>query len=79
MKKQMIQLSMDDFCAEVKNTMNSLPSFFYEHLDNLVVEVEDYPSRKTLKKAHFTDAEIKEGSIVAPRAIEDEAVIVPPT
>jgi predicted Zn-dependent protease with MMP-like domain len=62
MKKQMIQLSMDDFCAEVENTMNSLPSFFYEHLENLVVEVEDFPSKKTLKKAHFSPAEIREGN-----------------
>lgn len=58
----MIQLSMDDFCAEVENTMNSLPSFFYEHLDNLVVEVEDFPSKKTLKKAHFSPSEIREGN-----------------
>ena len=58
----MIQLSMDEFCAEVTNTMNSLPSFFYEHLDNLVVEVEEFPSKKTLIKAHFSAAEIKEGN-----------------
>ena len=62
MKKQMIQLSMDDFCAEVQNTMNSLPSFFYEHLDNVVVEVEEFPSKKTLRKAHFSHAEIKDGN-----------------
>ena len=61
MKKHMIQLTMDDFCAEVKKTMNSLPSFFYEHLDNVVVEVQEFPTKKTLKKASFSDAEIKEG------------------
>ncbi len=62
MKKQMIRLTMDDFCAEVENTMNSLPGFFYEHLDNVIVEVQEFPSKKTLKKANFSAAEIKEGN-----------------
>ena len=58
----MIQLTMDDFCAEVKNTMNSLPVFFYEHLDNVIVEVQEFPSKKMLIKANFSAAEIKEGN-----------------
>jgi len=58
----MIQLTMDDFCTEVKKTMNSLPSCFYEHLDNVIVEVQAFPSKKTLKKANFSAAEIKEGN-----------------
>lgn len=61
MKKQMIQLTMDDFCAEVKNTMNSLPSFFYEYLDNVVVEVQEFPTKRTLKKANFSKADMKKG------------------
>lgn len=52
---------MDEFCHEVEKTMNSLPSNFYEHLDNVSVEVEEFPTRKTLLKADFSEEEILNG------------------
>lgn len=57
----MLSLTLNEFCEEVEKTMNSLPDYFYEHLENVVVEVQEYPSKKTLEKAGFSETEIKQG------------------
>ena len=57
----MKQMSMRHFCRIVANVMRTLPREFRAHLDNVVVDVEDEPDLRTLRKAGFSDAEIEDG------------------
>jgi predicted Zn-dependent protease with MMP-like domain len=57
----MKRLSMDEFCRIVRNVMKTLPAEFRPYLDNVVVDVEEEPDTKTLRKAGLTDQEIAEG------------------
>ncbi len=52
---------MRHFCRIVANVMKTLPREFRAHLDNVVVDVEDEPDLRTLRKAGFTNAEIADG------------------
>lgn len=54
-------MSMSDFCQEVQRVMSTLPKEFHPYLDNVVVEVENYPDREKLLSAGFTEEEIDEG------------------
>ena len=41
--------------------METLPEAFKAHLDNVVVDVEEEPDLRTLRRAGFTEEEIAEG------------------
>src|SRR5687768_16677378 len=57
----MKRLSMKQFCRIVRDVMATLPEDFLPYLDNVVVDVEEEPDEKTLRKAGLTDEEIAEG------------------
>jgi predicted Zn-dependent protease with MMP-like domain len=57
----MKRLSMKEFGRIVRNVMKTLPAEFRPYLDNVVVDVEEEPDEKTLRKAGLTDKEIAEG------------------
>jgi predicted Zn-dependent protease with MMP-like domain len=52
---------MKRFCEVVRGVLDSLPQELKQHLDNLVVDVEEEPDEHTLRQAGLTDAEIAEG------------------
>jgi len=54
-------MSLRRFGRIVAEVMRSLPEEFYRYLDNVVVDVEEEPDRKTLLKAGLTEEEIAEG------------------
>jgi predicted Zn-dependent protease with MMP-like domain len=54
-------MSMKKFAAVVRRAIESLPEEVKEHLENVVVDVEDEPSVEFLRQAGFTDEEIDEG------------------
>jgi predicted Zn-dependent protease with MMP-like domain len=54
-------MDMDTFGKMVARVMERLPAAFEPHLDNVVVDIEDYPDEETLKLAGFTPEEIDEG------------------
>ena len=54
-------MSFDEFAAVVRQVMETLPDELKEHLDNVVVDVEDEPDDETLRRAGFTEEEIEEG------------------
>ncbi len=45
----------------VAEVMQTLPEEFYPHLDNVVVDVEEEPDRRTLIKAGLSEEEIEAG------------------
>src|SRR5438874_13218349 len=57
----MHRMSMRRFCQIVAHVMKTLPPEFRAHLDNVVVDVEEEPDLRTLRKAGFTEQEIDEG------------------
>src|SRR5436305_1085436 len=57
----MKRMSMKKFCRIVRDVMEALPKDFKPYLDNVVVDVEEEPDEKTLRKAGLTDEEIAEG------------------
>ena len=57
----MKRMSMGQFCRIVTHVMETLPRAFRAHLDNVVVDVENEPDVRTLRKAGFTDREIADG------------------
>jgi predicted Zn-dependent protease with MMP-like domain len=57
----MKSLSLKAFCREVRRVMETLPAEFYPYLENVVVDVEDYPDEKTLRGLEFSEDEIREG------------------
>lgn len=54
-------MSMREFKQLVRGVMETLPDEFRPFLDNVVVEVEDWPDDDLLRRAGFTDEEIEEG------------------
>jgi predicted Zn-dependent protease with MMP-like domain len=57
----MKRMSLRRFGKIVARVMHNLPAAFQPFLDNVVVDVEEEPDRKTLVKAGFTEEEIEEG------------------
>lgn len=57
-------MSLRRFGRVVAAVMNTLPEEFYQHLDNVVVDVEEEPDRQTLLKAGLSAEEIDEGDTV---------------
>jgi predicted Zn-dependent protease with MMP-like domain len=57
----MSRMSLQKFGAIVRQVMATLPPEIVEHLDNVVVDVEEEPDERTLRLAGFTDEEIAEG------------------
>ncbi len=54
-------MSMKKFAAVVRSAIDSLPDEIKEHLENVVIDVEEEPSVEFLRDAGFTDEEIEAG------------------
>jgi predicted Zn-dependent protease with MMP-like domain len=54
-------ISMKEFKQLVRRVMETLPDEFEPFLDNVVVEVAEWPDDDLLRRAGFTDEEIEEG------------------
>jgi predicted Zn-dependent protease with MMP-like domain len=54
-------MTLKQFGRIVARVMEALPPPIQEHLDNVVVDVENEPDLRTLRRAGFTDEEIAEG------------------
>ena len=54
-------MSMKEFKHLVRRVMETLPDEFRPFLDNVVVEVEEWPDDDLLRRAGFTEEEIEEG------------------
>jgi predicted Zn-dependent protease with MMP-like domain len=57
----MKRMSLKKFGRIVAEVMATLPPAIAEHLDNVVVDVEDEPSEQTLREMDFSDEEIADG------------------
>jgi predicted Zn-dependent protease with MMP-like domain len=57
----MKRMSLRQFGRIVAGVMEGLPEVFREHLHNVVVDVEEEPDERTLRRAGFTDEEIEAG------------------
>jgi predicted Zn-dependent protease with MMP-like domain len=57
----MKSMTLKKFGQIVARVMETLPEAFKEHLDNVVVDVEEEPDLRTLRRAGFTEEEIAEG------------------
>jgi predicted Zn-dependent protease with MMP-like domain len=57
----MKRLSLRKFGQVVAGVMETLPEEIAEHLDNVVVDVEEEPDEETLRGMGFTDEEIADG------------------
>ena len=54
-------MSLRQFGRVVARVMETLPEEFRPYLDNVVVDVEEEPDRRTLRRAGLTDEEIADG------------------
>ncbi|HKA08336.1 MAG TPA: metallopeptidase family protein [Gemmataceae bacterium] len=54
-------MSMTEFKQLVRRVMETLPAEFQPFLDNVVVEVAEWPDDDLLRRAGFTEEEIEEG------------------
>ncbi|VTR99871.1 Uncharacterized protein OS=Roseiflexus sp. (strain RS-1) GN=RoseRS_0308 PE=4 SV=1: DUF1025 [Gemmata massiliana] len=54
-------MSMKKFAAVVRSAIDSLPDEIKQHLENVVIDVEEEPSVEFLRDAGFTDEEIEAG------------------
>jgi predicted Zn-dependent protease with MMP-like domain len=54
-------MSMKKFATIVRRAIDTLPDEIKEHLENVVIDVEEEPSVEFLREAGFTDEEIEEG------------------
>jgi predicted Zn-dependent protease with MMP-like domain len=52
---------MSEFKQLVRSVMDTLPAEIRPYLDNVVVEVDDWPDDDLLRKAGFTEMEIEAG------------------
>ncbi len=52
---------MNQFMAIVQQAIDTLPEAIQQHLDNVVIDVEDAPTDDFLREAGFTDEEIDAG------------------
>jgi len=57
-------LSMKQFVRIVAEVMENLPPEFEEYLDNVVVDVEEEPDERTLRRAGLTEEEIAAGETI---------------
>jgi len=57
----MKRMTLKQFGQIVARVMETLPEAFRPHLDNVVVDVEEEPDLKTLRRAGFTEEEIADG------------------
>jgi predicted Zn-dependent protease with MMP-like domain len=57
----MRRMSLKKFGRIVAEVMQTIPPQIAEHLDNVVVDVEEEPSELTLREMDFTDEEIASG------------------
>jgi predicted Zn-dependent protease with MMP-like domain len=57
----MKRMSMNRFCRIVARVMETLPEVFHPHLANVVVDVEEEPDERTLRRAGLSDEEIAAG------------------
>src|SRR3954452_11017241 len=57
----MKRMSLRKFGRIVARVMETLPAEFLPYLDNVVVDVEEEPDERTLRKAGLTDEEISAG------------------
>lgn len=58
---RMARMSMKTFAAVVRQAVETLPAAIKEHLENVVIDVEEEPSAEFLRAAGFTDEEIDAG------------------
>ena len=54
---------MSRFKAIVRDAVEGLPASIREHLDNVVIDVEDEPTVEFLREAGFTEEEIEAGEM----------------
>jgi predicted Zn-dependent protease with MMP-like domain len=52
---------MKKFAAIVRRALDTLPDEIMQHLENVVIDVEDEPSVEFLREAGFTEEEIEAG------------------
>jgi predicted Zn-dependent protease with MMP-like domain len=57
----MPQMSMSEFKHLVQAVMATLPPEIREHIDNVVVEVQEWPDDDLLRRAGLTEEEIEDG------------------
>jgi len=57
----MKRMSLRKFGQIVRRVLESLPQAIAQHLDNVVVDVEEEPDPRTLREMGFTDEEIAAG------------------
>jgi predicted Zn-dependent protease with MMP-like domain len=57
----MKRMSLHKFGQIVRSVMETLPEAIAQHLDNVVVDVEEVPDQTTLRDMGFTDEEIADG------------------
>jgi predicted Zn-dependent protease with MMP-like domain len=57
----MKHMSMKKFARIVSRVMETLPEEIAQHLDNVVVDVEEEPDEETLRGMDFTEEEIEAG------------------
>jgi predicted Zn-dependent protease with MMP-like domain len=57
----MKRMSMKKFARIVSQVMETLPEEIAQHLDNVVVDVEEEPDEETLRGMDFTEEEIAAG------------------
>jgi predicted Zn-dependent protease with MMP-like domain len=60
----MRRMSLKKFGSIVAGVMESLPDELKQHLDNVVVDVQDDPDPQTLQAAGLTDEEIAAGETI---------------
>lgn len=58
------RLSWQEFCRVVKSVLDTLPQEIREHLDNVIVDVEEEPSADTLRAVGLTEEEIAAGETI---------------
>jgi predicted Zn-dependent protease with MMP-like domain len=58
---RMRRMSLRQFGQVVARVMETLPAELKEHLDNVVVDVEEEPDHETLLRAGLTEEEIQDG------------------
>jgi predicted Zn-dependent protease with MMP-like domain len=59
--RDMRRMSLRKFGRVVAGVMETLPDELKQHLDNVVVDVEEEPDRETLLRAGLTEEEIADG------------------
>ncbi|MCS7160530.1 MAG: hypothetical protein RMJ19_08665, partial [Gemmatales bacterium] len=58
------RMSWEEFCGIVEQVLNTLPELIRRHLDNVVVDVEEKPSREVLRAVGLSEEEIAAGETI---------------